>query len=470
MKTLLKLALAAIALLTVTSAQAQYLRTSYFMSETPYRLNLNPALAPEKGFVNIPVIGHVNAAVNSNSLDYSDVIDIVKNSDESDYFTSNDFMNRLKATNNVGINMGTDIAAAGWWRGKNFWSFNIGLKVNGGASVPLELFTFLREMKGLETIDYSNYLRNIGKQELNVNAYTELAAGYARNINDRLSVGGRLKVLLGVGNMNLKVNNATIATKLQGVDPNTDWSKVTASDLSGVTGSASIDMDANLDYSFKGLDLISNSNGYVDDIKFESHDLGIAGGGVAIDAGVSYRVTPAVTLSAAILDLGFIKWSKNSTVTGTTQTKDAHYDSADGTLQEFAEIVGEGKALNYDLLKLEVSERGLKSRTTSLAASLVLGGDYAINDKLRVGALFTEHLSKPKSQTELTFSLNYHPAKHLDFALSYSPIMCGGKSFGFAMKLGPLFVGTDYMFLGRGTSCCNALFGITVPLGGRKSL
>ena len=50
-----------IMLVCTLSANAQFLRTSYFMEGTHYRQQLNPALTPTKGYFNLPVIGAVNA-------------------------------------------------------------------------------------------------------------------------------------------------------------------------------------------------------------------------------------------------------------------------------------------------------------------------------------------------------------------------------------------------------------------------
>ena len=40
----------------VLPANAQFLRTSYFMEGTHYRQQLNPALIPTQGYFNIPVL------------------------------------------------------------------------------------------------------------------------------------------------------------------------------------------------------------------------------------------------------------------------------------------------------------------------------------------------------------------------------------------------------------------------------
>ena len=65
-----------------------------------------------------------------------DIMDIIENSDDSDYFMSNDFMNRLDAINNLNVNLSTDILSAGWYKGKNFWSVNVGLRNDIGAAIP----------------------------------------------------------------------------------------------------------------------------------------------------------------------------------------------------------------------------------------------------------------------------------------------------------------------------------------------
>lgn len=59
------------------TAQAQYLRSSYFMEGTSARLQLNPGLQPTRGYFNIPVIGSLNVSASSNVLGTSDIIDVL---------------------------------------------------------------------------------------------------------------------------------------------------------------------------------------------------------------------------------------------------------------------------------------------------------------------------------------------------------------------------------------------------------
>ncbi|EJX05000.1 hypothetical protein EVA_06897 [gut metagenome] len=121
------------------------------------------------------------------------------------------------------------------------------------------------------------------------------------------------------------------------------------------------------------------------------------------------------------------------------------------------------------MLQMQVEEGAEKSRTTSLTSTVVVGAEYALlKNWLIVGALYTGRFAKPKTLNELTFSANFRPKNYLNLALSYSVLQGAGKTFGAAMKLGPLFVGTDYMFFGKNTKNVNAYIGLSIPLNKQK--
>ena len=138
------------------------------------------------------------------------------------------------------------------------------------------------------------------------------------------------------------------------------------------------------------------------------------------------------------------------------------------TLRDYMELVTKGDVLNYDMLQLEVGD-AKESRKSRLASTLVIGAEYGFfNNKLAVGALSTTRFVQPDALTELTFSANYRPKSWFNVALSYSVIQSAGKSFGLGLKLGPVFLGTDYMFLGKNSNSVNGFVGVSIPLGGRK--
>ena len=485
------------------SANAQFLRTSYFMEGTHYRQQLNPALTPTKGYFNLPVIGAVNATVGSTSLGYQDIIDIIDDGD--DFYTKPDFMNRLKDNNKLNVNFSTEILSAGWYKGKNFWSFNIGLRTDIGANLTKNMFTFLNEMETVEE-NWRNSNYDISGQRLNINAYTEVGLGLSRQINSRLTVGARVKALLGIGNMELKLNKVAMNANLPNDAEITKWSS--ESYWSSMTPSqaaqaaqelkdkfnnyhANLTVGAELKSSFKGLELKEEEGkDYVTDFDFDSGKLGIAGYGFGIDLGASYKILDNLTVSASVLDLGFISWSKSSTkiasanpdpidIKGSTYANMVDPNNPNTVMnavnqlqndaQGYMDRVTNGDVLDYDMLQLEVSD-AKESRKSRLASTLVLGAEYGFfNNKLAVGVLSTTRFVQPDALTELTLSANYRPKSWFNVALSYSAIQSAGKSFGLGLKLGPVFVGTDYMFLGKNSNSVNGFVGVSIPLGGRKA-
>ena len=441
--------LATLLFLFSTAASAQFLRTSYFMEGTSYRLQLNPALAPGRGYINIPVLGSLNATVNSTSLGYQDVMDILENDDDNDFYMSDSFLNRLSSTNELNLNISTDIISAGWYKGKNFWSFNIGLRTDVGASVSRDLFEFMRDMDGLSTTDLTRLAsidETVGEQSLNLNMYTEIGLGLARDINSKLTVGGRIKALLGIGNAELNVNGMSVQSSTSG---------------------ASIAVDADLELSSRLIEIDKATGGYINELEFGS--FGLAGWGGAIDLGAAYRLTDRLTLSASILDLGFIKWSKGQTKVAKTNTDQSFDFSYTSDLQDFVDKVSSGEVLNYDMLELTVDESSEKSRTTGLTSTVVVGAEYELlSNWLVVGAVYTARMAEPKTLHELTFLGTIRPKNWFNLAVSYSVIQASGKTFGLAAKLGYLFLGTDYMFLGSNTKNVNAYIGISIPLNKKK--
>lgn len=466
----MRLILVAVMATSALLLQAQLLRTSYFMEGSQYRLMLNPALAPDRGYVHLPGIGQTNGMMYSNSMGHNDVVEMIKNKAQADFFTDENFINNLKDVNHASVNVGTDLLNVGWWQGQAFWTLGFGVKGDGYAVVPREWFDFMSDMKQRRGIDYSDYTRHIGNEKFGINVYSELSLGYSRPLlGDKLFVGGRLKGLFGMANMNLTVNEAVIKTRIEGLDPDFDWNNPDVEQLINSQGSASFDVDAELECSTDAVELLQGPDGYIDDVEFKPTHIGFAGAGAGVDVGISYKVTPSLTLSAAINDVGFISWSKGFTKYASSNTADMNFDTDDPSgMMYFADVTGEGKTLNLDLLRLELDEQKDKSRTTWLAPILVVGGEYKLmNDKLGFGLLYTNRFAAPRNENELTMSVNYRPSRFVDLAMSYSPVMCNGKAFGFAVKLGPLFVGSDYVFLGKNNKCSNVLVGLSIPLGWR---
>jgi len=440
-------------------AKAQFVRTSYFMEGVPDRMYLNPALFPTGGYVSIPVIGSINATALSNSMGSKNISDLFD--DDDSFYSNSSFRNNLKNVNRINMSVNTNVISLGWYGGKGFWSVNIGARTDVDAKIDRSLFDYLYEADK-EGFKWDGTKYDIKNSEVNLNTYSEIGLGYARRINEKLSIGVKGKVLLGTGNASLEVNNIHLEENLP--DENATEAEILAHQSDYY---AKIATDATLKSSLKGLKLKyktdSEGNEYVSGMKMDGY--GIGGYGAALDLGLSYEILDNLTLSASVVDLGFIIWNKNSNKSASSKTT-RNYDYTN--YKDFEDIAGNGDVLNYEMLGLKM-EDGTSSRRTSLAPTFAAGAEYALpGKKLSFGVLYTNRNTKTNDISEFTMSANYRPKNWFNIAATYSVIQSAGQSFGLGLKLGVLYIGTDYMYLGNNSKCLNAQVGITVPLGKGK--
>ncbi|UKK47785.1 DUF5723 family protein [Prevotella sp. E9-3] len=478
------------------TASAQFLRTSY-LQDVPYSLQMNPAQVPSHGYFS-PLLGPLSVTMQSNAFGFQDLQDMFDKGET--YYKSNDFMDKLKSDNSLNLNMAWDQINVGWFAGSNFWNFSTGTRIEMGASMPKSIFTFMNEMNG-NTLDqdmWKNGLNaDLAGEKINMMVYQEVGIGFARKINDKLTVGAKVKALLGVANMDFEISDMSINTP-QGIDiekvrnmdqtfaeANLDWSKYKDGSYKddnmltairneiGAHGKAGIKVGATGKASMGGLKWKyasddAGNNTYINGA--EMNGFKISGYGLGLDLGATYEVMENLKVTAAVTDLGFINWSKSESKVVTAEldrSYDLDRDEGEGGLYDFAKAVASNEVVNFDMLKMKEDDGD--GYSTSLYTTIALGGQYTtLDDKLVVGALYTGRMAKPESVHELTLSGAYNLSSMLNVAVSYSMIQSAGKSFGLGLKFGPAYIGTDYMFFGSNTKCMNLLAGLSIPLGKGK--
>lgn len=429
------------------TVHAQYLRTSYFMEGTSSRLELNPGLQPMRGYFNIPVLGSFNVGTSSNVLGINDIVDVLDSGE--DIFLNDDLYSRLKSDNRLNVNLKTDVLSFGWYAGKGFWNVNVGLRADVGASIPQSMFEYLRRVNNTEDINGS-----FSNMNFNLNAYAEIGLGYSRQITEKLSVGGRVKVLLGIARAEMAVDNFDIY--VDDALTNGDYTELNPYQTYG-----SATVNARVSTTMKGGGLsFDETTGQIDGFDIDGSNFGIAGAGFGIDLGASYKVWDNLTVSAAVLDLGFIKWKEGETTVAAPAN--GSFEVTGSNYQDFLD----GDFLSMDRFNFVQDKEAAEDTKTTLASTILLAGEYGLLDnKLSVGAIYTARFAEPKTLNELTFSATYRPKNWFNIAASYSPIQAGGKSFGLALKLGALFLSTDYMYFGNSSKAVNAFIGLSIPLG-----
>lgn len=221
-----------------------------------------------------------------------------------------------------------------------------------------------------------------------VNAYAEVGLGYSRPVTDRLTVGGRVKVLLGIAHAEMQVDEFAVDMNIpQNPENPENWNNT----YGGYTSA-----HAHIMTSIKGgglsfadtYDSYGNAIRQIDGFDFEGGGFGISGTGFGVDFGASYKLLDNLTLSAAVLDLGFINW-KSSATTVASVDNDMQVDINQNNYQEYLS----GDFLNLERFNLVEDKERASSYKTKLSSTVLVAGEYAfLNNKISVGAMYSAYL------------------------------------------------------------------------------
>lgn len=441
-----KIGAAALMMCCGVTASAQALQSGYFMEGYTYRHVLNPAFGGEHNYISIPVLGNVNVGTRGNvglgSFLYpyqGDKLTTFMNSSVS----ADEFLGGLKDNNRISTNVNLTLLSAGF---KAFGGYNtVDLSVRSRASfnLPYQLFEFMKlGMQGSGTTLY-----DMGDLGINTSNYAQIAFGHSRDINEKLRVGAKVKFLLGLAHADVKMNDMRVQMSEDSwlVKANGEMNVA----LKGLTMPTKEETGKKTDNPGEK-DLIDWDN-------IDTDGFGMTGFGMAFDLGAVYKINDDWTVSASVLDLGFLSWKNNiKAVTGSMPWQfDGFKDIAvdpelgdDDPKSLNSQLDQLGKDLeNYAGLHRE-SEGG--SSSSSLGATLNIGVEYAlpVYDRLRFGFLSTSRLQGRYSWTEGRLSANVTPVNWFDAGVNCA-VSTLGTSFGWIVNFHPkgfnFFVGMDQL-------------------------
>lgn len=432
-------------------AMAQTLNSGYFTDEMLFRHTMNPAYDNEQNYVSIPAIGNLNVKLQGN-FGYEDVImhnPLYPNESNkrmttfmNPYISNEDALEGFNSGNNrVMGDVNITILSAGFKKWGGYNTIELNSKTSFGVVMPYELFEFAKNTGN------KNY--DIGDISVNAQSYVELALGHSRQINDKLRLGAKLKFLLGVarGDAEFKDMKAELA------DDN-KWR---------VSGKATADV------SMKGFTYLSEEKEYneesrgtyehVNDVDIDG--AGVGGFGMALDLGGIYKINDDWTVSASLLDLGFISWSNDMKAVNRAESfefdgfhdvsvTDKHGEEIDVKADRYGDQLAD-----FANLKDEGDQGG---RTTGIGATLNIGCEYVlpVYRKVKFGALSSTRIRGAYTWTEGRLSANYAPLKWLDGGVNLA-VNSFTTSFGWVLNIHPkgynFFIGMDHM-LGKMSKEC----------------
>ena len=406
-----------IVLAAISAARAQEFTTSYFLDNNLYSYRINPAIPGEKGFVGF-AISNVNFSFGSNTginaFLYPRDGKLVTGLHSS--VSSSDFLGKMPENLCMEQVFNENLLAIGFWTKKSFHNIELNVKEDIFAGLPKDMFKMFK--CGSRGDAY-----NISDTRMAVKSYVEVAYGYTRKINDKFSIGGRLKFLVGLAAGDVFFNKANLTVNGEKV---------------------SCDLDARLRLSTTLLNMgVRQDNPEI----FDFTTLGPAGAladikpcglGGAVDLGMTYKPIKDLTLSFSVIDLGGISWDYN--IVGKSSTdKEIIFEGE--TIKPDGTIQGDLKKFTDSLQKLAEFKKveGEDKAFNMLSCTLHLGARYFMPfyNRLSVGLLASYRIDKYNPCLGAKVGATVTPVDWLSLTGNYG-VNSYGNNFGLALSLNAL--------------------------------
>lgn len=446
MKKIIRLLFLLICMLANYISLAQQNLTLYNMEAVPQRMYANPALIPTYSRINIglPLLSSEYLNFSNSGFKYSDLI---KHRGDSLYVDYDNMLGKLSKNNYFSVAYQPDILSFGIKIKKNYLSFNVTEKVNFRFRYPKNFMEFI--WKGNGGLLGEEVKLNFG---VNFTHYREYGLGFAREINEKLTVGAKVKYLYGMENVWTEKSDVSLTT-----DPS--YFAITAK--------------SDIKISTSGVDSSSTANIKVSDYLFKKKNKGLG-----VDLGGVYKYNDKFTFSASLIDLGFIKWkdgitnyqSKNPTGEFTYQGMDLNELLSDDTTNNAFDVILDS------LVEIFKIDEAHTNYTTKLSTQIYLGGNYSFTEKNNAGILFYTQVFDKSIHPGLALSYNQKVGRWLNFSTSYSIFNRSYNNLGLGLALngGPVqfYIVSDNVlgaFFPQNTKNLHLHFGINLAFG-RKSL
>jgi hypothetical protein len=385
------------------------------MEGSYFRNDMNPALAPTRGYIALPGMSGVGVNMSSNFLSVDNFFyqrdgQVVTAFHES--VSANDFLSKLPSQGKLAMDAKVNVLGVGFYAKKMFWTFGLNANVSADMAMSTDAF------KALKTLGNGTY--DLGDTALEANAYMDAYLGTSFRVHENVNIVIKAKFLLGV---------ATAEAQFSQLNANVTPEVVNGT-MSGTFRANGIFIDNRTeeiirDYYFYMLDNINNF-------------------GAALDLGMEVRLLDDhLKLSAAVTDLGFIKWTTGTTNISGKLNGDFSFK---GFNLETQEVDGDG---SYEILFDEVPMGG--DYISRLNFSVNAGVEYNIlNNHIAFGVLSHTKFCRTMTYTELTASVNFRPTNWLSATFSHTFLNHNRPGiFGFALNIHPsglnIYAGVDFV-------------------------
>ena len=440
-----------------------------FMRLNPYVNLNNPAyFVPYNGYVGIPGISNINFNFYNSSFRY-------KNLFKLDYygkpttFTPNKFVNSLHPEKNwFNIETNFELLGFGFRVDKYFFSVSYRLRFEESFRYSRDLFGFFVQgnLAKNEKGEYLFTKESPAVLELapNINIYQEIALGFQGQITDKLYIGARPKILFGIINLQTKKFHAKLFSN---PDDYTIYANYDV-DMRFASAVPFYKKDAQGNISLN-TGSIGSVSGLLNNIF--SNNLGFA-----IDLGAVYRINQQIRVSAAVTDLGFIRWKGSPLRMTANPLADGkeYFEFSGFTTDQVLDFLRDGVSFfNLDTILNTVENSfaldEIKAYNTMLTSKVMVDGYFDLTPSNRFILQFKGYILGKAFIPQFTVAYNGTFFNAIDVVVSYSMMR---KSFsnvglGLGFRMGPvhLYTGTDNVLAAiniLNTSKANFTFGLLI--------
>jgi hypothetical protein len=404
--------LMAIFTLILTGVAAQNSQVLYYMN-LPQNHLLNPAIKPSSRiYIGLPALTGINLNVTNSFLNFQDVFkegqEISKstlaflNSD----FDMDKFLSKIKDMNYIEPRVSVQLFGLGFTAGKDLYIF---MDVIDNANINLAAPRDLFRLAFLGNQEFVGQTFDLSDMKADFNYYHEIGIGASKNITPELRFGAKAKVLFGItgGILNNYATNLTV---------NNDYTNI---------------LQANMSLDISGpVNFIPGDDNKIGDASFNDQAFNSAdslarfltntrNAGFGLDLGAEYIVNNNIVLSAAITDVGFIKWKSdlsNIEAVDTIELRGLDFADVRNGTATFDDVAGS----LADSLKNALVIASTKPFTTKLPVGVAIGVKYNLNDKFSIGFLSYSRISGQLVKEALTISANMNIGNKVSASLCYT--------------------------------------------------
>ena len=413
--------------------------------KTPYTYRVNPAVMPESKFFMsfLPLIGTQNIQITNRIAAINEILVPNATGDSLEINNSESFYNRMGKKTYLGVDLTNQIFAFGFKVKQNYFTLDINHRLNTEIGFGTDLFKFLIQGNGGTLAGQRASFDGLGASLL---SYIEYGLGYTRQVDERLSVGGRVKLLSGLANASATNTKFGILTD---------------------TTNFSLEIDGQVDVKSSNTAIFADKEytKSLDYMRFAKMAYDFSNFGLSFDLGATFNLSEQIQLKASVIDLGFIKWKEGI---ANYQVQPFNLKFGGVNLNDALDKKTSTTSIGDSLSSIFKTGKSSESYFTGLPTRVYLGGDYIWNKYLSSGATWYNEIYNSSYRPGLILSSTLSVSHWLSMTLNYGMYAGSFTNVGLGFRIRGFYILTDNLISAlnyQAARAASVAFGFNLTIG-----